>query len=178
MKEMNNTLRYNDEKDRSYGAAGMAIGLVVFDGEDMISTISLDRESGDIMEMTGEFYFSGNPGVSAKAVWNQLLKNYNLSVVMLISNLLCRSLVMNMTHLSDDVRDAIHEAVTEEGHAVCSLEDDEIDRLFDKNYNYLYRIFSHRGVQSIAHDFAHLLTTRRVLSRGEVIDQLSSLNML
>lgn len=170
--------RYNDENDRSYGAAGMAIGLVVFDGEDMISTISLDRDSGNMVEMTGEFYFAGNPGVSPKAAWNQLLKNYNLSVVMMMANILCRNRVLRVTRVDDKVKKSLHDAVYEEGHNVCSLEDDEIDRLFDKNFNYLDRVFSNRGVQSVAHDFAALLRSRRVLSRAEIVEQLRALNML
>ena len=170
--------RYNDENDRSYGAAGMAIGLVVFDGEDMISTISLDRDPGNMVEMTGEFYFAGNPGVSPKAAWNQLLKNYNLSVVMMMANILCRNRVLRVTRVDDKVKKSLHDAVYEEGNNVCSLEDDEIDRLFDKNFNYLDRVFSHRGVQSVAHDFAALLRSRRVLSRAEIVEQLSALNML
>lgn len=39
-------LRYTDETDRCYGAAGMAISLVVFDGEDILSAISLDGPEG------------------------------------------------------------------------------------------------------------------------------------
>lgn len=170
--------KYNDENDRSYGAAGMAIGLVVFDGEDMISTISLDRDPGNMVEMTGEFYFNGNPGISPKAAWNQLLKNYNLSVVMMMSNILCRNRVLRLTRVNDDMKKSIHDAVAEEGHNVCSLENDEIDRLFDKNFNYLDRVFSHRGVQSVAHDFAALLKSRRILSRAEIVEQLRALNML
>lgn len=39
-------LRYTDETDRCYGAAGMAISLVVYDGEEMLSAISLDGPRG------------------------------------------------------------------------------------------------------------------------------------
>ena len=39
-------LRYTDETDRCYGAAGMAISLVVYDGEEMLSAISLDGPAG------------------------------------------------------------------------------------------------------------------------------------
>ena len=35
-------LSYKNENDRCYGATGMAIGLVVFDGEDMLAGVSLD----------------------------------------------------------------------------------------------------------------------------------------
>ena len=43
-------LSYRNENDRCYGAAGMAIGLVVFDGEDMLAGISLDAPAHAMME--------------------------------------------------------------------------------------------------------------------------------
>ncbi len=171
-------LKYSDDNDRSYGAAGMAIGLVVYDGEDMLASITLDGDPNDMVSMSPDFYFAGNPGVSAKTAWNQILKNYNLGIAMVMSNLLCRNLVMKRTGLSDDLRDTLHSLAVEEGHTSCSLDDDEIDRLFDKNLNYLTRVFSHHGVQSVAHDFASTLLSRRSLSRLDVIEQLASLRML
>lgn len=171
-------LKYSDDNDRSYGAAGMAIGLVVYDGEDMLASITLDGDPNDMVSMSPDFYFAGNPGVSAKTAWNQILKNYNLGIAMVMSNLLCRNLVMKRTGLSDKLRDTLHSLAVEEGHTSCSLDDDEIDRLFDKNLNYLTRVFSHHGVQSVAHDFASTLLSRRSLSRLDVIEQLASLRML
>ena len=90
-------LKYSDDNDRSYGAAGMAIGLVVYDGEDMLASITLDGDPNDMVSMSPDFYFAGNPGVSAKTAWNQILKNYNLGIAMVMSNLLCRNLVMKST---------------------------------------------------------------------------------
>ena len=85
--------KYIDENDRSYGAAGMAIGLVIYDGEDMLASISIDGDPNDMVRLTPDFYFAGNPGVSAKTAWNQILKNYNLGISMLMANVLCRHLV-------------------------------------------------------------------------------------
>ena len=69
------SLKYTDETDRCYGATGMAIGLMVFDGEDMLASITLDGDPNEMVAMSPDFYFAGNPGVSAKTAWNQILKN-------------------------------------------------------------------------------------------------------
>lgn len=172
------SLKYTDDNDRCYGATGMAIGLMVFDGEDMLASISLDSGHGDLVAMTPDFYFAGNPGVSAKSAWNQILKNYNIGIGMLMSNLLCRHIVKDRRELPTEVREYVHNIAREEGHDSCSLDDDEIDRLFDKNYNYLNRVFTHRGVQSVAHDFASTLLQRRTLSRLDVLELLDALRML
>ncbi len=171
-------LRYTSESDRAYGAAGMAMGLVIYDGEEMLASICIDSDPDDMVSLVPEFYFAGNPGVSAKSAWNQILKNYNLGISMLISNVMCRYMVSRSSSVPAELKDILHELALGEGRESCQLDEDEIDRLFDKNYSYLTRVFSHRGVQSVAHDFASTLISRRTLSRHEVIEQLSALNML
>lgn len=172
-------LRYTDETDRCYGAAGMAISLVVFDGEDILSAISLDGPEGtQTMALAPEFFFAGNPGISAKTAWRQILKNYNLGIAMVTANLLCRYLVNRRMGLPGDVLDTLRALAVEEGRDACQLDDDEIDAIFEKNLNYLTRVFSHRGVHSVAHDFASTLQSRRTLSRLDVIEILQALQSL
>ncbi len=172
------SLKYKDDADRSYGATGMAISLLVLDGHEMLAAISLDGNSGEMMEMTPEFYFAGNPGVSAKTAWNQLLKNYNIGVGMIISNLLCRHMVHAGELLPEEIHDYLHTLAVEEGRDACGLDEDETDRLFTKNFNYLNRVFSHRGVQAVAHDFAAALLAHRTMSRLDVLEHLDALRML
>lgn len=51
------SFKYKDETDRSYGATGMAIGLLIFDGEDMLASIDLDASCDDEMvAMSPDFY--------------------------------------------------------------------------------------------------------------------------
>lgn len=171
-------IRYTDDTDRSYGAAGMAISLVIYDADELLAGISLDAAPDDTVELTPEFYFSGNPGISAKSAWNQMVKNYNIGIAMLMSNLLCRHMVNRRTALPPEMREMLHTLACDEGRESCSLDADEIDRLFDKNYNYLNRVFSHRGVQTVAHDFASYLLSRRTLSRLDALEQLQALKML
>lgn len=171
-------LRYTDDSDRAYGAAGMAIGLVVYDGDDILYSIDLDAGSSDMLTLSPDFFFAGNPGVSAKAAWTQLVKNFNLGVAMLISNVMCRHIVHSGRAVPDDLTRRLKELAHDEGAGACALEADEVDRLFDKSYDYLRRVFSHRGVQAVAHDFANTLSARRSLSRLEILEQLHALSML
>lgn len=172
------TLSYINDDHRRYGATGMAIGLVVFDGESMLSAVTLDGAPGKMVEMTDDFFFSGNPSLSARAAWHKILSNYNITMAMAIGNTLCRSIVLERSPLGADLRRALAEKIIEEGSESCSLDRDEAEGLFNKNYRYLEQIFNHSGVQSLAHDFADLLGRRRRLSRAEVVEALIALSSL
>ncbi len=171
---------YTDETDRAFGATGMAIGLMIYDGEDMLYSIDLDRAAagGEMLELSPEFYFAGNPGASAKSAWNQMLRNYNLGISMILANVLCRHLVNRHTPLPDEHASRLREIARQEGMGSCALDTDEADRIFDKSFAYLNRVFSHRGVQAVAHDFASALTSRRHLSRLDTLELLQSLRLL
>lgn len=172
---MDNKLSYRNEDDKCYGATGMAVALVVLNGEDRLSAVALDAAPGEIMEMQSEFYFSGNPSLSAKTVWHTMKDNFALTVGMLISNIMCRRIVLDSETVDNDLRSQIFSVINEEGKEACGLEDDELDTLFDKEYRYLLRVFNHRAVQSVAHDFANQLKRRRHLSRLEVLEELRAL---
>ncbi len=171
-------LQYIDENDKCYGITGMAIGMVVWNAEDVLSAVSLDAPAEEVVEFTPDFYFSGNPRLSAKVAWNHILQHYQVSMGMLIGNLLCRSYVLHKEKVDAGARNELLHYLDEEGRDTCSLESDEIERLFNKSYDYLYKIFNHSGVQSLAHDFAHELHDRRRLTRGEVSELLRALHVL
>lgn len=156
----------------------MAIGLVVFDGEKKIHSISLDASPSEMIEFSEEYYFAGHPALSAKQAWEQMIENFNLSVALMISNVMCRSIVLEGTAVSAQVKKLLMEAVEAEGRDNCELEQDEIDRLFTKNYTYLTRVFSNHGVAHVAHDFASRLKRDRRMTRLDIIEQLRALSML
>lgn len=173
------SLKYTDETDRCYGAAGMAISLVIYDGEEVLAGFSLDPDSGaGTMTLTPDFFFAGNPGVQATTAWRQILKNYNLGIALAAGNLLCRHLVNRHQSVPAETQKALRELAVSEGDDACQLESDEVDAIFDKTFSYLTRVFSHRGVQSVAHDFASTLQSRRTLSRHDALDLLQALRML
>lgn len=171
-------LQYIDENDKCYGITGMAIGLVIWDAENVLSAVSVDAPADEVVEFTPEFYFAGNPGLSAKVAWNHIVRHFQVSMGMMIGNLLCRSYVLHKEDVDEETRSRLLRYLDEEGRETCSLESDEVERLFNKSYNYLYKVFNHAGVQSVANDFARELSSRRRMSRGEVIEQLRALQML
>lgn len=175
---MEKKLSYTSEDDKCYGATGMAMAVVIFDGEDMLAGIDLDAQPNEMMRFTSDFYFNGNPGFSAKNAWNQILKNFNLAMAMSIGNVLCRNVVYQQSQLRQELADMLRSMMIEEGNANCALDEDETSHLFDKNFGYLNRVFNHHGVQSVAHDFARVLKARRSMTRMDVLEQLHPLTML
>lgn len=91
---------------------------------------------------------------------------------------MCRSIVLDNHPVDPAIKEHLRHQAVDEGHDSCSLDDDEINRLFDKNYSYLLRVFNHQGVQGIVNDFARLLKRQRRLTRFEVMEQLRALSML
>jgi len=175
---MDKTLSYKNDDHKNYGAAGMAISLVIFDGEPMLSAVSIDAAPGEMMEMSDEFFFAGNPSLSAKASWSRIVNNFNLTAAMAIGNVLCRSMVLEQKPVTDECRRALHDYVMEEAKLSCSLEEDEAETLFERNYKYLSRVFNHHGVWDITRDFVDKLVKYRRMSRAEVIDALHAITML
>lgn len=175
---MKRRLSYKNEDDKCYGATGMAMAVVIFDGEDMLAGIDLDADPESVMQFTGDFYFNGNPSFSAKNAWNQILKNFNLAMALSLGNVICRHVVYQSKPVENEIKDFLHQLMIDEGSKDCALDEDETERLFEKNFNYLNRVFNHSGVQSVARDFATTLKLRRKMSRMEVIDQLHALSML
>lgn len=175
---MENRLRYKNEDDKCYGATGMAIAVVVFDGEEYLSSINLDAAPDRVMEFTDDFYFSGNPGFSAKNAWNQILKNFNLAMALSLGNVLCRRIVYESKPVEKELTESLRQLMNDVGSDSCSLEKDETCHLFDKNLNYLTRIFSHYGVQNVAREFADELKKHRMMTRMEVLEHLRALSML
>lgn len=175
---MENRLKYADEADKCYGIAGMAVGLVIWDSESFLSAVSLDACPDKVVEFTPGFYFSGNPRLSAKVAWKQILEHFQVSVGMLLSNVICRSYMARGVGIDVDLRRKLYKLVEDEARETCSLERDEIERMFDKSYDYLNRVFSHHAVREIVSDFSDNLKARRRMSRAEVVELLSSLNRL
>lgn len=171
-------LSYRNDTDRCYGAAGMAIGLVVMDGEEMLDGIDVDAEPHEIMEMNQDFFFSGNPSVSAKTAWNRMLRNFNLMTSMMIGNVMCRRMVLDRTELENEMLAALHARLMQEADECCSLEQDEAERLFNKDYTYLHQVFLHRGVQQVARDFAAKIERERRFTRAEMLEELRALSAL
>lgn len=175
---MDKKLKYRDERDKTYGLTGMAIAMVMADGEDMLMHISLDAPAGESIGFTPDFYFQGNPRYSAKLAWNQMLKQLSLATGMLVGNVMCRSYILDRKRLNADIVDQLKQLVRSQGSESCSLDNDEADNLFNRNYNYFDRVFTHQAVAAIARNFADELQRRRKFSMQEVLEQLRDLARL
>ena len=171
-------LRYKDEQDKCYGLTGVAMSAVIWDVEHLISGIYLDSDAFNSIQYTPQLIADGNAEISPRNIWNHNVEKFRLSMGMILSNVLCRTYVLEHKFINHKTKQHIFEYFIEEGNSTCSLEKDEVEALFNKNYDYLHRIFSHPEVQRIANDFAQHLTERRSLSQTEIIESLQALNML
>lgn len=174
---MDETLKYKDAKDRCYGVTGMAISMVALDGEELLQSLTIE-DGHESVEFAPEYYFTGNPRYSARLAWNQILQHFTLTTAMAIGNLMCRQYVLRSESISKNVARALMDEVSYDGRTACSLDDDEIESIFTRNFNYLHRLFTHQGVQTVAHDFARTLSERRTLSRADVVEELRALSLL
>lgn len=171
------TLTYLNEDDKAYGLAGMAISIAALDAIDRVATVSLDAE-GPMVTFSHQYYFSGSPSISPKITWDNLLHNFYITSAMVVSNVMARSMVRLGKDVPADVMDAVHKEIAEEGRDTCSLDDDEIDTLYDKTKAYMGRIFRNPRLRPAIEDFARTLSRRRTLSGSEIIDELRSLSII
>jgi len=173
---MENKLKYTDETDKSLGIAGMAISLVACDSEHLLAAVSLKDEE-ETLQMAEEFFFSGNPRISAKIAWNELLRQYQITSGLLLGNVMCRALSAGHG-IDKDVLDFVHKLIIGDGQKYCSLDNDEAEAMYNKEYSYYYRMFSHPSVAEIARDFASTLRLQRRMTAGEVVENLRRLSSI
>lgn len=170
---MKEDFKYADEKDKSYGLAGMAIALISSDSEDMLAAVSMEPDE-ESFEMAGEFFFATSPRLSAKLAWRDLLRQYRVGGNLLLGNVLCRHFASTMS-LTEDMLGELRSFMIDEGNRWCALEADEVDALYNERYNYFNRLFRHPAVSAAARDFADTLRVRRRMSAAEVLESLRKL---
>ncbi|MDE6017856.1 MAG: hypothetical protein K2G85_03465 [Muribaculaceae bacterium] len=171
-------LAYSNEDDRAYGLAGMAISLAALNAFDRIAEVNLDGDDGLMVEFSNEYYFSGNPSISPKSTWDNLVQNFHITASMVISNVMSRSLVRMHRDVPMELLGAIHEEILKEGRDTCGLEDDEIDALFNRTLSYSRRIFANPRLHPAIEEFAGIISRRRSLSGNEIRDELRLLQII
>ena len=173
---MTNKLKYTDETDKSLGVAGMAISLIANDGETYLASVSL-MDDEDTIALAEETYFTGNPRMSAKIAWKDILRKYQIASGLMLGNVLCRCLSAGRGVDVEMLR-AIHDMIISEGREQCSLDGDEAENIYDEQYDHFRRIFAHPTVASIARDFASTLRLQRRMTAGEVFENLKRLSSI
>lgn len=171
------TLSYLNEDDKAYGLAGMAISLAALDAIDRVAHVSLDTD-GPMVSFSNEYYFAGSPSISPKVTWDNLIHNYYITSAMVLSNVLARSLVRLQSDVPAEIMKAVKNEIIEEGRDTCSLEDDEIETIFEKTNSYMRRIFRNPRLRPAIEDFARTLSRKRKLSGMEILDELHSLQII
>lgn len=173
---MSNHLKYIDEKDKSYGLAGVAISIVALDAEEYLDAISIDSPAGECVEFSHDFFFTSNPGFSAKIAWTERFKHFQVTAGMLIANMMCRSYVQHRNKLSSDTIEQLRNIIFDEGEATCSLEKDETDTVFDRSISYFDRLFSYAKVHELANNLASTFVSQRRMSAPEIFESLRQLS--
>lgn len=167
------SLKYKDETDRSYGVAGMALAAFMMDYEKYIDSISIDRKDIDSVEFTPEFFITLSECLSPKASWVHSLEQFQVITSMLISNVMCRSMVRNRHEVEDKLRNrmlgCLHDYACD-----CQLEDDEAEHLFYKHYEVLNRAYHNAQMHTMARRLVDELNTRRILHHCDLNELLSS----
>ena len=172
----NNTLQYKDERDRSYGLTGMAVAMYIWDGEEYLVALDMESAPGQGLHLSPAFNMYRNPRMSARLVWQDMLKQFELSTAILLGNAMCRSYCGGGSgRLSSAATAMIRALVRDEGREICSLDDDEINTVYDKTYRYLDQLFTHSRVVETVHELAAALLTHRTLTAAEAIDRLRAL---
>lgn len=177
MSQQTLTLTYLNEDDRAYGLAGMVISLASLDAIDRVAEVSIDAE-GPMVEFSHEYYFPGSPTISPKAVWDNLIQNFHITTSMVVSNILARSIVRLKEEAPQDVMQQIHDEVEREGRETCSLEDDEIENLYQNALMRARRIFRNPRLHPAIDEFARVISRRRSLSGMEILDELHLLQLI
>ncbi len=173
-----NSLKYTDEEDKSFGLAGMSIAAMVWDEIEAIESVSLDSEDCSSVDFASDYVYAAPAGVSVKSVWEQSFLHYRLCARLLMANVACREIVHRNEPVSDYAVRQMRRILAETGMEHCSLEQDETDMVFEKNYDSVIRIFNHSAVRQIARDFASELKEARRMSASEIAERLQRLRML
>lgn len=177
MSEKPIVMKYRDELDKSYGAAGMVLCLSVFDANDLFTAVTLDGDGPGCIQFTPEFFFAGNPRLSPRGAWQYILGHYRISVGLAVANALCRRMVLDNEKVDKKLRDELFNAAFDDGRNYCQLERDEVESIFDEAFYNMTRLFSDSRVRKAMDSFADTLQRHRRLSHIDVIDFLQQLNL-
>ena len=177
MSQQKFSLTYLNEDDRAYGLAGMVISLASLRAIDRVAQICLDSD-GPMVEFSHEYYFSGSPSISPKSSWDNLVQNFHLTTSMVVSNILARSLVRLKEEAPGEIMDEVYREVEREGKDTCSLEEDEIESLYQNALKSSMRLFRNPRLHPAVDEFAKVISRKRSLSGMEILDELHLLQLI
>lgn len=171
-----NVLAYRSEEDRCYGLAGMTIALASLEAIDRVVRVSVD-EVGPMVLFSNEFYWGGSQSASPKAQWQMLMRNYQITSSLALSNVLARCLVRDKGADPTDMLKALYPAIESDGREYCELEDDEIEQFYDSMLHQSRRIFGNARLHPIVDELARIIAKRRTLTGREIAEELHYLRL-
>lgn len=171
------TLTYLNEDDRAYGLAGMVISLASLHAIDRVAEVWLDAD-GPMVEFSHQYYFPVSPTLSPKSTWDHLVQNFHLTTSMVVANVLARSVVRLKEEAPAEVMKEIYEVVEQEGRDTCSLEEDEIENLYNNALQRARRLFRNPRLHPAIDEMAKLISRKRRLSGMEIADELHTLQLI
>lgn len=167
------SLKYADESEKCYGVAGMTVCLYMYDADKWLSDVSLNRADVESLGFTPDFNVVLSQASSPKSVWHLLLKRFNLTAALLISNVVCRCYLKHHTGLSRPLQQQIIELLCDEAAAECQLDADEVRAVYNDNLARIDRAFRSMGVAQVVERFVDRLSLARSLSAEEIREILS-----
>lgn len=171
------TFYYRNEDDRAYGLAGMAVSLAALDALDRVVEFSLDAD-GPMVSFSNEYYFSGSPSISPKVTWDNMIQNFYITSSMALSNIIARVMVRDRENWPGEQLERIRREMVAEGNDSCSLEEDEIDAIYERSLMRMRRIFDNPRVHPAVSELARVISQRRRLSGREITDELHLLQLI
>ncbi|MGN1246602.1 MAG: hypothetical protein ACI4UN_08200 [Muribaculaceae bacterium] len=168
-------MKYRDEIDKCYGVAGMSVALAILDAEDLLIGINIDGDGLDCISMVPQFYSVGNPLLSPSSVWQDVFQRFQITLGMTIADSMCRKMLHDKGVVDKKLRQALLSAALDEGKASCQLESDEVERIFDKYFQYMLQTFKNHNVHSVIASIVDRLKADRSLSGCDVLEMLRSL---
>lgn len=172
-------LTYHNENDKAYGLAGMALSIAALDSSDLITGISIDAEDDSLMvEFSQQYYFGCFPSGTPKTIWQNTLRNFQVTSAMTLANIYARSLVRLQTNIPAKLLEKVHSTIIDEGINTCCLDEDEAEDIYQRMLSYNRRIFGNPRLKPAITAFADIISRRRSLTCNEIEEELRQLQLL
>ena len=163
-------IKYRNENDKAYGVAGMALGLAVFDVSALSRGIDMDASGFECLQFAPDFFFEGNPLMSAKDSWKHTYSHFQVMMGLSIANAMCRKMLLDHGTIDRKMRLLLLETACNEGMLACQLEKEEVEPLFDKYFSHLLSVFSNRDIAQAVKNLASILMQERTIARQDLDD--------
>lgn len=167
-------IKYRNEIDKAYGVAGMALGLAVFDVSALSQGIDIDASGFECLHFSPDFFFVGNPLMSAKDSWKNTYSHFQVMMGLSIANAMCRKMLLDHGTIDRKMRALLLEAACNEGMQACQLEKEEVEPLFNKYFTHLLGVFSNRDIAKAVSEFATIIRQERAIARQDMDDFFSN----